>query len=558
MIELSCALLLASSPTLAAPPPAPQITPEANVVAAADWPQGSGPHGNWSATGPAPPLRFSVRSGKGIRWMAPLPETGQGGIAVTADRLFVCTMAPWDPKNALSPEDAKRFSHAIEKRAVAGKDIDAHCLDRATGELLWTRRIESAVPSIYTYPFSDATSASPVADATHVWFTNAGGAVTCFTHDGDLVWERRFTATYEGPFNKQFEPMLVTEGTPVLVHMEPFERTVEGKDEPQRWHHLVGLDALTGKELWRSDDTLTHYNAPALVQTAEGPAALIARGGPHQVPERPVGVSLVQLTGPAAGKSLWRFEDPRGNHEASLQTMTSDDRYAYWLLKEPRNALVVLDIKTGEEVREISLTQGVHRTSYDAQAEALGAQQKVNLDKGVMPARYSMIAANGHLFFQCYALAWGKPKIGPAYSFGRIDPDSGDVEYLEVPTDLVTGEDGRRVALWRTPRSARPLNSRGEEVTGDDRCRWDGWDWVFNGSPTRVNERLYFTLASGVVYVLNSETTTFDGSAILAVNDLGQPDQVWTANSVSYGAGTVGGELYHRTGAHLIAIGAGQ
>ena len=532
-----------------------------------DWPQGSGPHGNWGAEGPAPPLRFSVRSGEGIRWKAPLPETGQGGIAVTADKLFVATMAPWNPENVLSEEDAKLYSHAIEKRAVAGKDIDAHCIDRATGRVLWTRRITSIVPSIYTYPFSDATSASPVASATHVWFTNAGGTVMCFTHEGETVWERRYTATYEGPFNKQFEPMLVEDGRPVLVHMEPFERKVaeaaEGKGAPERWHHLVGLDALTGEELWRSADTLTHYNAPAMVQTEDGPAALIARGGPHQVPERPVGVSLVRLTGPDAGQSIWRFEDPRGNHEASLQTMTSDDRFAYWLLKEPRNALVVLDIKTGEEVREISLIEGVTRTSYDPEAMALGAPQKVDLEKGVMPARYSMIAANGHLFFQCYALAWGKPKIGPAYSFARIDPAAGRVEYLEVPTDLVTDEAGRRLALWRTPRSARPLNSRGEEVTGDDRCRWDGWDWVFNGSPTRVNERLYFTLASGVVYVLDANTRAFDGSAILAVNDLGAPDQVWTANSVSYGAGShgagaAGGELYHRTGAHLIAIGVGQ
>src|SRR5690606_30707698 len=111
------------------------------------------------------------------------------------------------------------------------------------------------VPSIYSYPFSDATSASPVASNTHVWFTNAGGTLACYTHAGLLVWQRQWHATFDGPFNKQFEPFLIDDAArnaQTLVHMEPFD--AEGKDgKHERWHYLVGLDALTGAELWRSD-----------------------------------------------------------------------------------------------------------------------------------------------------------------------------------------------------------------------------------------------------------------------------------------------------------------
>ena len=104
--------------------------------------------------------------------------------------------------------------------------------------------------------------------------------------------------------------------------------------------------------------------------------------------------------------------------------------------------------------------------------------------------------------------------------------------------------------FWRTPRSARALNSRGLEVTGDERSRWDGWDWVFNGSPTRVNERLHFTLASGLVYVLDARTPAFDASALLALADLGPSGSTWTANSLSCAAG----RLYHRTAAELLCF----
>lgn len=519
------------------------------------WPQGSGPTGNWRSEGAAPPLRFSVREGTHIRWRVKLPETGQGGIAVFGERAYVATMAPWDPVNAISKEEAARYAHAIERRKVTGKHIDAHCVDVASGEILWTRRVEGIVPAIYTYPFSDATSASPVTDGEHVWFTNASGRLVCFDREGQIVWERTWTPAFDGPFNKQFEPFLVGAGgeRPVLVHMEPFPApdAKDPKSARGRWHYLLGVDAATGEVLWRSEDALPYYNAPTLVRRGGEVFALIARGGPHKVPERPVGVSLVRVSGARAGTSVWRFADPRGNHEASLQTMASDAKFAYWILKKPRNALVVLDLESGRELDSIALDKDVTRTSFDTERRSWRTERDVTLAKGVFPARYSMIAARGRVFFQCYATAWGKPTLDPPYSFGCVDIKRRAVSYLEVPTDVERDEDGREHFLWRTKRVARPVNGRGLEVTGDKRSRWDGWDWVFNGSPTRVNDRLYFTLASGVVYVLDAAARVFDGSALLALCDLGPAGGVWTANSVSYADGS----LFHRTGAELIRIG---
>jgi hypothetical protein len=512
----------------------------------APWPQGAGPNGNWSAVGVAPPRDFSVRRDVNVAWSTPLPETGQGGIALADKVGFVATMAPWSEELALGPEEAERFKHATEGRRVVGKHIDAHCFERATGELLWTRRIEGSVPAIYSYPFSDATSASPVTDGERVWFTNAAGRVACFDLEGELLWEREFAPTEDGPFNKQFEPFLVhdlveNERVPVLIHMEPFP----GPDG-NRWHYLVGLHGLTGELLWRSADGLTHYNAPTLVRRAEGFCALHARGGPHGVPERPVGVSLTRLTGVDAGRAVWRYEDPRGNHEGALQTMAANERYALWLLKQPHNALILLDLESGTEVAEIPLNEGVTWREYREDLGAHMAHTDQRLEQGAFPARYSLIATETHAFFQAYATAWGQPTVDPPYCFARVNLEQRDVEYLEVPS----GFDEAGAFVWRTPQVARALNSRGEEVTGDDRSRWDGWDWVFNGSPTRVNQRLYFTLASGLVYQLACDSARFDADAFLGLGDLGPAGATWSANSVSF----ADGQLYHRTAANLICF----
>ena len=90
------------------------------------------------------------------------------------------------------------------------------------------------------------------------------------------------------------------------------------------------------------------------------------------------------------------------------------------------------------------------------------------------------------------------------------------------------------------------MTIRGDEVTGEPRSRWDGWDWVFNGSPSRINDHLYVTLATGTVYVIDTRSAA--DAALLGVNDLGPLGETWTANSGSYACG----RLYHRTASSII------
>jgi hypothetical protein len=57
-------------------------------------------------------VAWSVARGEGILWRTTLPETGQGGIAVWGDRVFLTT---------LKPEEGKR---------PLGKEVSVLCVDK--------------------------------------------------------------------------------------------------------------------------------------------------------------------------------------------------------------------------------------------------------------------------------------------------------------------------------------------------------------------------------------------------------------------------------------------
>src|SRR5207249_7385951 len=128
------------------------------------------------------------------------------------------------------------------------------------------------------------------------------------------------------PFNKQHEPILWGD---TILNVEP----ADGR--PAGWNYLRGIDKRTGKTLWIADDGTTTYATSVFGKTSTGePAVLTGRGGWHDVPERPVGLSLLSLAPGTAGRAIWRFVADGGTVAAptwqALYTLNWDAKYAYW------------------------------------------------------------------------------------------------------------------------------------------------------------------------------------------------------------------------------------
>ncbi len=130
---------------------------------AADWPAFRGPHGDGITEETGFPLEWSTE--KNVRWKLKLPNRGNESPIVSNGRVFVTS--------------------ATEK----GTERRLHCVDRKTGDLLWTKTVsvEGDEPTHQTNPFGAATPAA-TGERVVVWHGSAG--LYCYDFDGKQLWKR--------------------------------------------------------------------------------------------------------------------------------------------------------------------------------------------------------------------------------------------------------------------------------------------------------------------------------------------------------------------------------
>ena len=530
------------------------------------WPQAAGPDGNWRINGVAAATQWSVTKNQNILWRATLPNGGQSGIAVWGDRIFLTTFDP-------NKEGDPKFSG----------DIVGHCIDAKNGKILWSVKLHGPTPSPVIYAYSDATSPTPVTDGKHVWFFDNSGEMGCWDYRGKEVWRRQYKPWGEPyPFNKQHEPILYGN---TIINVEPLDGNPQ---EKSGWNYMRGIDKLTGKTRWIADDGTTTYCTSVIGHTADGrTAVLTGRGGHHDVPERPVGLSLIDLSAGHEGKTIWRYVAPTDADGKPLEipgslaaptwqvlyTLHWDKKYAYWFKLNPDEAHLVIDNHTGKLVKEQSLIHHVDYRQWDPIGKKYIVHKNVELRDmrelsprsplapgevmRVMPAWHCNIVINGyHYFLTTVAHRRNnhppKGRGGPSHCIARVNIATGKVEYLEVPVTVIRKPGLKDSLVYGVAVSTSTLNSKGQDIAAETRSATDGWEIpAFWGSPTAINNNIYFTTTPGITYVINSKAPVLDEHALIAINDLGPSGETWSMNSISYDKG----RIYHRTLKELICIG---
>jgi len=514
-----------------------------SVSAAQNWPQGAGPHGNWTTKAENPPTSFSVTTGENVLWRTPLPESGQGSVVAWGDRLFVTSNRPWQ-QGAKSPAGQKRSG-------PMGTDVIGYCLDARSGKVLWDVTLKGTRLKLYAGPFSDSTAPSPITDGEHVWFYNVSGMIGCYDFDGNEVWTHTWTP--RGIMaNRQFEPMLVRD---VILNVEVLDKSTvldrvglvdndmvakvkAGKAHRGCFTFIHAYDKRTGKLKWVSDAATSTHSASCLGTTASGEWALLhGRGGGHHPIETPQGLSLTSLAPGREGETLWNYELKTG----SEYTHQWNSRFVTWWVG---NHHVVIDAATGEELRRQPLHTDVSIHTYDPVKAAYirNDSASIQLNKKVT-THYSNLLVDAHHYFRTFS----------PFMIGRVHLESGDTEYLQVPVS-VDRRSGNEVFGWKGSGPKNDTcNSRGIDVgVADKRSKGNGWGHISAAPPTLVGTVLYVPTMIGTTYVIDTTAKALDETALVSVSDLGPPGQTWTLSSFSY----ANDRLYHRTMKEVVCIAA--
>lgn len=492
-----------------------------SLVLAGEWPQASGPNGNFVGTGDSP-AAFSVSKNEAVRWRVKLPSTGQGTPVVSGGRVFVT-------------------SHKeITEDSQTGSSILAMCFDANTGKELWRRKIGGSRKTDLSSLFSDNTAASPVTDGKRVVFVNVGGTVKCFDYEGVELWSHVWT-----PFGRHHarahEPIL-HDGKVILMHAPRYDLPVSattksgshplGRDK-EYWTFLRAYDLETGKLAWQAEAGTSVHSTSILGKLPDGRHAILTgRGGGHKPPEEPYGLSLIDASN---GKSLW---DREIHGYAAAQNANWAGQAAHFFIGSEHRSV---KIESGEPLGGVSMTDGV--TVTRRKGEGYETVEKGKLPRPKKPITYftNLIVGKYH-YFRSFG----------GFFIGRVNLESGRVEYLQVPVQVIRKVGRKDEVLWDKSLPNDMKNAYGFKATQDKRNAGNGWGHVSSAPPVVVGDLIYFPTMLGMVYALKWNAPVLNEEALVSWSDLGPAGETWSLSGLAY----ANGRLYARTLKELICIGA--
>jgi len=256
--------------------------------------------------------RFRGPNGTGLADTTGLPTTVDDSTTVWKVEMGRGWSSPvlWQDKVFLTAETA------ANKRAVIA-------LSAKDGKELW-RHEKAFIPHNLHKTYNTFASSSPYVDAERVYVNWSSGTdiqALALDHSGKVVWHNEHVADYIHEHGTGVSA-LVVDG--IMIVRSEFQTEKNGKDltespEQKDWKNcFVGLDAKTGKQVWRIDlpSSLNTFSTPVVRELPGGKREVICTNTSSGV----MGIDPVQ------GKINWQYNP--GFKQRSLGSgVVSDDFY---------------------------------------------------------------------------------------------------------------------------------------------------------------------------------------------------------------------------------------
>jgi outer membrane protein assembly factor BamB len=331
------------------------------------------------------PLQWGAN--ENVKWKTDLPGPGSSSPIYWENKLFVTCYTGYgiDQKNIGEPEDL-------------GRSI--LCLDRASGKILWEKKIPLANPDDdyrgYLTEHGYA-SPTPVTDGKHVFASFGKSGVHAFTLEGEKVWSKdvgdsssnRRWGSAASPI--LYRDLLIVNASDESKAIIAFEKTTG----QEKWRYeskqleltyntptlhapkdgrselviaapdeLFALDPQTGKKLWWAKSEIPGNITPSVISAGE---VLFTTGG---YPRKGAIAIKGGGSGDVTDKILWRSKT-----FSYVPSSVYQDGLLHWVNDEA--TVIVMDLKTGETLTKRTIESIKKRKKFSFYASLLRIGDKL-------------------------------------------------------------------------------------------------------------------------------------------------------------------------------------
>ena len=256
------------------PAKAPTLAAWMSEVEPADsvhWPSFRGWQARGVSEGKPTPAEFDLESGFNVRWRTPIPGLAHSSPIVWGDRVFV-TSAVKDGEAELK---VGLYGSPTSVPDEGKHRFEVFCVDKKSGEILWTSTAVEAVPKIMRHPKGSHAASTPVTDGKHVIAFFGSEGLYCFDVEGKLVWKKDLGLLESGWFVPPKNQWGFA-SSPVI-----WDRLVIVQCDVLNGSFAAAFDVESGEEVWRvaREEVPTWCTPAAFVH--EGRELLVLNGWKH-------------------------------------------------------------------------------------------------------------------------------------------------------------------------------------------------------------------------------------------------------------------------------------
>ena len=237
-----------------------------------NWPSFRGPGASGLARGFETVASWDVESGDNVLWKAPVPGLAHSSPVIWGDRLFVTS--------AVKEGDPALLKVGLYGSTAPVDDDSAHefnlvCIDKQSGEVLWTRTAWEGVPAFKRHPKGSFAASTPATDGEHVVAFFGSEGLHCYDVDGEVLWQNDLGMLDAGWFMIRDHQWGF--GSSPVIH----EDKVIVQCDVQEGSFLAAFDLESGEELWAVErNDVPTWGSPT-VDVRDGRAQIICNGWKH-------------------------------------------------------------------------------------------------------------------------------------------------------------------------------------------------------------------------------------------------------------------------------------